>query len=248
MSYYYDKLTTTFIINGMTCDGCKFKVKHLLEKIDKVTDVTIDVSKNEAIITSNDQISTLQVIDSLKDYPKYTLGISEVVVKSKEQKRTWWQTYKPVLLIFIYLVILATLYEITKGELMPMRWMNHFMAGFFLVFSFFKMLDVQAFANSYAMYDIVARKIKWWGYLYPFVELGLGILLLFAIQPVITNWVTLFVMSISLIGVLQSVYNKKTIQCACLGTVFNLPMSTVTIIEDGLMIVMSIIMLLYYYY
>jgi hypothetical protein len=50
-------------------------------------------------------------------------------------------------------------------------------------------------------------------------------------------------MSISIIGVLQSVLNKKKIQCACLGAVFNLPMSTVTIIEDALMIAMSGLML-----
>jgi hypothetical protein len=50
-------------------------------------------------------------------------------------------------------------------------------------------------------------------------------------------------MSVSLIGVVQSVLNKRQIRCACLGAVFNLPMSTVTIIEDGLMIVMSLLML-----
>ena len=53
------------------------------------------------------------------------------------------------------------------------------------------------------------------------------------------------VMSLSIIGVLQSVLNKKQIRCACLGDIFNLPMSTITIIEDGLMIVMGIIMLIF---
>lgn len=52
------------------------------------------------------------------------------------------------------------------------------------------------------------------------------------------------VMSISIIGVLQSVLNKKKIQRACLGAVFNLPMSTLTIIEDFLMIAMSAAMLI----
>jgi hypothetical protein len=47
------------------------------------------------------------------------------------------------------------------------------------------------------------------------------------------------VMSISIIGVLQTVFNKEKIKCACLGAVFNIPMSTVTIIEDLLMILMS---------
>jgi hypothetical protein len=51
------------------------------------------------------------------------------------------------------------------------------------------------------------------------------------------------VMSISIIGVLQSVLNKRKIKCACLGAVFNLPMSTITIIEDALMIGMSAVML-----
>mgnify|MGYP003615503943 FL=1 len=125
-----------------------------------------------------------------------------------------------------------------------MQAMNIFMAGFFLTFSFFKMLDLKGFAESYSMYDIVAKKIKAWGYVYAFVELALGIAYATNFQPLVTNLVTLVVMAISIIGVLQSVLNKRKIQCACLGAVFDLPMSTVTIIEDALMIVMSGIMLI----
>jgi len=44
-----------------------------------------------------------------------------------------------------------------------MRWMNHFMAGFFLVFSFFKLLNLKGFAESYSMYDIVAKHWNGWG-------------------------------------------------------------------------------------
>jgi hypothetical protein len=73
----------------------------------------------------------------------------------------------------------------------------------------------------------------------------LGIAFLVNFNPLITNSITFIVMSISIIGVLQSVLNKKKIQCACLGAVFNLPMSTVTIIEDALMIVMSGLMVFY---
>jgi hypothetical protein len=51
-------------------------------------------------------------------------------------------------------------------------------------------------------------------------------------------------MTVSIIGVLQSVLNKRKIKCACLGAVFNLPMSTVTIIEDLLMIGMSAAMII----
>jgi hypothetical protein len=124
-----------------------------------------------------------------------------------------------------------------------MQFMQHFMAGFFLVFSFFKLLDLKGFAESYAMYDVIAQRIPAWGYIYPFIELGLGLAFCINYNPQITNIVTLVVMSISIIGVLQSVLNKRKIQCACLGAVFKLPMSTVTIIEDALMIGMSATML-----
>ena len=93
------------------------------------------------------------------------------------------------------------------------------------------------------MYDIVARKIKAYRYIYPFIELTLGIAYLTGFNPAVTNWSTLIVMAVSVVGVIQSVVNKKKIRCACLGAVFNLPMSTVTIIEDLLMIVMAAAML-----
>jgi uncharacterized membrane protein YphA (DoxX/SURF4 family) len=118
------------------------------------------------------------------------------------------------------------------------------MAGFFLVFSFFKLLNLKGFTESYVMYDVIARKVPVWAYVYAFIELGLGIAFLVDFNPMATNLVTLVVMSVSIIGVLQSVLNKKRIQCACLGAVFNLPMSTITIIEDALMIAMSAYMLL----
>ena len=63
-------------------------------------------------------------------------------------------------------------------------------------------------------------------------------------NPIVTNSITVIVMVVSIIGVLQSVLNNKKIKCACLGAVFNLPMSTITIIEDALMIAMSVIMLI----
>jgi hypothetical protein len=59
------------------------------------------------------------------------------------------------------------------------------------------------------------------------------------LQPTAVNLTTLVVMSVSSIGVIQSVLQKRKIRCACLGTVFNLPMSTVTLVEDGLMIAMA---------
>lgn len=117
--------------------------------------------------------------------------------------------------------------------------MTSFMAGFFLVFSFFKFLDLRSFANSYATYDLLAMRSRAYAFLYPFVELGLGLAYLTGFNQLLTNWATVIVMGFSSIGVIRSVLKKEKIQCACLGAVFNLPMSTVTVFEDLLMVGMA---------
>lgn len=148
-------------------------------------------------------------------------------------------TYKPLLIILAYLLGITVLVEVRAGAFDGMRAMSTFMAGFFLTFSFFKLLDIPGFASSYRMYDIVAKRMPAYGSVYPFIELALGVAYLTGWNPVATNVLTLIVMGISLVGVVQSVLNKSKIRCACLGSVFNLPMTTVTIAEDGLMLAMA---------
>ncbi len=143
----------------------------------------------------------------------------------------------------MYLLGAVGLAEVAAGQIDPMRAMRHFMAGFFLVFSFFKLLDVSNFAKSYSSYDIVARRWLGYGYVCPFLELGLGAAYLADFLPWATNLATLVVMGISTVGVAQSLLARRKIRCVCLGAVFNLPMSAVTLIEDLLMIGMAAAML-----
>ncbi len=157
----------------------------------------------------------------------------------EEESKDFWTTYKPIILVFAYILVITLLPELVSGSFEMMHWMRHFMAGFFLVFSFFKLLDLPSFAASYSTYDVVAKRWSGWGYIYPFVELGLGILFLINYQPLYTNIATLIVMAVSSIGVIQSLLEKRKIRCACLGAVFNLPMSSITLTEDLLMVIMS---------
>lgn len=233
----------------MTCTGCQAQVQGLLTKVNGVEHVSIDLGKGEATIDMSKHVPTSNLQFALKEHPKYELAESVQKMPPadfslEEKKKSWLETYKPVLLVFAYIIGVTVLVEIADGSFLWMRAMNHFMGGFFLVFSFFKLLNLQGFAESYAMYDVVAKKWNGWGYVYAFVELALGIAFLTGFNPVVTNLVTVIVMTVSIIGVLQSVLNNRKIKCACLGAVFNLPMSTITIIEDGLMIGMSLIMLI----
>lgn len=234
-------MTHTYQLTGMTCSSCEDKVKKALELVDNITNVEVSKENNTATVTMNKHVAIADLQNALDS--KYQISVIDHN-ETVEQTRTWLETYKPILLIFFYISLITVLIQTTNHHFNFMQAMQHFMAGFFLVFSFFKMLNLKGFAESYMMYDVLARRIPVWGYVYAFLELGLGISYLLNFNPIFTNAVTFIVMSISIIGVLQSVLNKKKIQCACLGAVFNLPMSTVTIIEDGLMIIMSLIMLI----
>jgi hypothetical protein len=142
--------------------------------------------------------------------------------------------------------VVTALSQYPFNEFSGMLWMRHFMAGFFIVFAFFKLLNLKGFADSYKMYDIIAARWSAWGYIYPFVELTLGVLYLINLAPLATNISTAIILGVSSIGVIKSNLDKKKIRCACLGDVFNLPMSTVTIVEDLTMVGMAVFMLFSY--
>jgi copper chaperone CopZ len=234
----------TYQVTGMTCSSCEAKVKSSLLMVENVLSVEVSKDENSATITMEKHVALDRLQKALPEkYRISALQHNEIA----EQTKGWFETYKPILLIFFYISLVTLLVQFSNEKFDAMQWMRHFMASFFLVFSFFKMLNLKGFAESYVMYDVVARRLPAWAYVYTFTELVLGIAFLVNFNPLITNSVTFIVMSISIIGVLQSVLNKKKIQCACLGAVFNLPMSTVTIIEDALMIVMSGVMLFYHF-
>lgn len=232
----------------MTCSGCQTTVQDALSTIAGVTAIQIDLKNGEVLISMTHHIDIAIFQAVLGPYPKYSIQEKEIQANQADiplpsLQNSWIQIYKPLLLVFAFITGISCLTSFANNHFIGQLWMNHFMAGFFIVFSFFKFLDIRAFADSYAMYDVIAKQWKGYGYLYPFIELLLGIAYLTAFNPILTNSITIVVMSISSIGVMQSVVRKQKIRCACLGAVFNLPMSTVTIIEDVLMVIMAASML-----
>ena len=122
--------------------------------------------------------------------------------------------------------------------------MFDFMGLFFIVFSFFKMLDLKNFPTSFSMYDPLAKKIRFYGWIYPFIETLLGLLFLMRIKLLSAVVITIIILGITTVGVIKTLMNKKKIQCACLGTVLKLPMTEATLIENTLMLSMSIFLVL----
>ncbi len=237
-------MTHIYNVTGMTCSGCEEKVKTNLLMLPDVIGAEVSKETQTAVITTDKNLSLAALQQALGGFSsQYQISVGQSG-KTAGQAGSFFQTYKPVLTLFGYIFLVSFVASLQNGSLNEMLFMRVFMGGFFLSFSFFKLINLKGFAKSYAMYDIIAKRLPAWGYIYALLELGLGVAFLTNFNPLLTNWITLTVMGVSIIGVLESVLNKRKIQCACLGTVFNLPMSTLTIIEDFLMIAMSGIMLL----
>ena len=227
-------------ITGISCMSCVSKIEKSLYTNAAIKQVTIDKESGNAVI-GGDALPHADIIEDLiNSAGNYTVGATS----TDSQVSTSRQSYKPLAIIVGYLLGVTLLIEASSGMFLLETWMPNFMAGFFLVFSFFKMLDIPAFATAYQSYDLIAAKAKWYGYVFPFVELALGIAYLLYSDNMLTHIVTAVIMFVSLIGVIRAVARKSEIQCACLGTVFNLPMSYVTIIEDGIMLIMALFMIL----
>lgn len=236
--------TTIIDIDGMSCMSCVSSIEKELYKVEGVKQVNIDLGTKQGIIKADDHLGIAEFKAAVENAGIYTAteSVQKASIQSEETEASG--SYKPLLIVVSYLVGVTLLLEFSSGMFLPDTWMANFMAGFFLIFSFFKMLDIPGFANAYRRYDLVAAKSKHYAYAFPFIELGLGIAYLLKPDSPITHLSTAIIMFVSLVGVVKAVSGKKKIQCACLGTGFNLPMSTVTIIEDGVMLLMALIMLI----
>ena len=228
----------------MHCESCVSKVQQALKSIEGVNDVSVSLSAQTANVAGEGEVETMleavskigykaSVINKVK---APNLNTNEEVPVSDLQKLF------PLFLIFLYISISSVGMNfpiLEKNEVML-----DFMGLFYIVFSFFKFLDYKNFPRSFAMYDPIAMRVPFYGWVYPFIETMLGILIIFRIELFITIIITIVMLGVTSIGVTKVLLQKSSIQCACLGTALKLPMTKATFIENSIMIIMAITLLL----
>lgn len=144
-------------------------------------------------------------------------------------------SYKPLIIVLglILLTSVAISYrDSLSGQFEFNKLLSYFMAGFFIVFSGFKLVDLKGFAEGYSQYDLLAKKIYEYGYVYPFIELFFGIAMIVNPFNETLLWSQLVIMAFSGLGVLIKILKKERFQCACLGTFLKVPLTYVTLVED----------------
>lgn len=233
-------------ITGMHCSSCVKRVAVALAPFGTGVEVTLDPPRAVLPVDRAPPLAALErAVAGVGAYgisPRQPAGASPEPAPAVSQSAL--VTYRPLILIAAYIAGAAFAGTMTPAGIDWSIWMANVMAGFFLVFSAFKMLDLRGFADAYATYDLIAARWRPWGYVYPFLELALGLAYLFRLSPTLTDLATIALMGVSSLGVIQALSQKRRIRCACLGTVLNLPMSTITLVEDLLMVAMAALHLL----
>lgn len=155
-----------------------------------------------------------------------------------------WLRYSPL----VILVLLACIFSIGKQVI---TWnfsnlMYNMMGSFFVLLSLLKIMHWKDFVDAYCSYDIIAQKSRAYAYAYPLIELILGIAYLLKKQFIIVNIITLCIMCISMISVARALIRKDQIFCACMGTIFQIPLTYITFVEDFIMALMALVGLLFH--
>ena len=230
----------TYKIEGMTCNNCKASVEKYLNDLPHISHVSIDLEKGKAEVTMDKHISSDELQNALPE--KYTVSAPTSLTSSTiPSDKTKLQQLKPLLLILFYISSAGVLLHYKDWSWS--EFMLDFMGLFYIVFGFFKMLDLKGFPESFKMYDPLAKRLPIYGWIYPFIETALGSMFLMRFQVNIALIMTLVVLGITTLGVTKTLLDKKSIRCACLGTSLKLPMTEATLIENTLMITMAALML-----
>ena len=233
----------------MTCSSCKASIESSLNHLDQVKSCNANIKLGELTLILNNDIDLKSLQNSIpkKYFINEEISSSDRLIEIKSDstnKKSKIEQLKPLFLILFYITSASILLNFEDWNWND--FMLDFMGLFFIIFSFFKMLDLKGFPVSFKMYDPLAKVIPVYGFLYPFVETVLGIMFLMRIQIIFALIVSLIILLVTTVGVTKTLLSKKIVQCACLGTHLKLPMTEATLIENIIMLSMSIIMILNY--
>ncbi|MBK65659.1 MAG: hypothetical protein CL769_01695 [Chloroflexi bacterium] len=227
-------------VRGMTCEGCANSIKETLESNEFISSANISLQDENINIISDKNFTLIELnslIDNLGEYKIYEEKLASKIIEYFSSKKT--------LLLALSLVLISSLsLQVEKDNFDLNEWMISYMGIFFLLFSFLKLIDVKGFSGSFKKYDLISKIIPSFAITYPFVELFLALAFLSGYLLFVSYIMTIIFMTSQFFGVFISLQKKEVIKCACMGSSISIDISTLTLIENLVMILMSSYMII----
>lgn len=238
--------TATLYRMVMTDHMCPYglKSKDLLERNGFQVD--------DRHLTSRDEVDAFKAKHNVKTTPQTFIGETHIggfddlsahlgkVTKSKDAT-----TYKPVIALFSVALLMAIAVSwVALDTVFTGRTVEWFISISMVLLGLQKLQDVERFATMFLNYDLLAQRWVRYGYVYPFVETGAGLLMMAGVLTWLSAPAALIVASIGAASVFKAVYiDKRELKCACVGGDSKVPLGFVSLTENLMMIGMAIWML-----
>lgn len=152
----------------------------------------------------------------------------------QHKEKGFFAQYWPLISVFIISLVLSVNTDFKFN-------MKLFMGYFLLFLGFLKLIDLKGFAQSFTNYDPITRHFNFYGYLYPFIELFLAVMLLKGIENILVYALGAVILGLTGLGIFwQRVIKKQNFACACMGSKVDLPLGAVSFFENFVMVLMFI--------
>lgn len=153
-------------------------------------------------------------------------------------------SYTPVIALFSVAALLALAFaHVALPSVVAWQTLGWFISISMVLLGLQKLKDVESFSTMFLNYDLLARRWVRYGYVYPFVETGAGLLM----TAMVWNWLSvpsaLFIGTVGAVSVLKAVYiDKRELKCACVGGDSKVPLGFVSLTENLMMMAMAMVM------
>src|SRR6476620_9355152 len=153
-------------------------------------------------------------------------------------------SYTPVLAVFAVAALIAVAVDWLSMRAITAMALPNFIAVAMMLLAMLKLQDVERFSTMFLNYDLLARRWVPYGYVYPYAELGAGVLMVAGALTWLSAPVALVVGGIGAVSVFKAVYvDKRELKCACVGGASKVPLGFISLTENLMSIGIALWML-----
>ena len=207
---------------------------------------------NDQKLKNREDVNTLKILHNVATVPQTFIdgkrigGFDDLLeyfgqIKSPKEALT----YQPIVILFsIGLLLAIAITWLQFGATLTGKTVEWFISISMVLLGLQKLMNLEQFSTMFLTYDLLAQRWVRYSYIYPFVEVGAGLMMMVGLL----NWVSapaaLFVAIIGAVSVFKAVYiDKRNLKCACVGGDSNVPLGFISLTENLMMIGMAIWML-----